>query len=109
MNNLRNQVQLIGHLGKDVNIKELENGRKVATASIATKDVYKNKKGEKVVETQWHQIIGWGKNAVNMESFLRKGKEVAVRGKLTYRKYTDKNGTTRYFTEVVVNELLLVN
>ncbi len=109
MNNLRNQVQLIGHLGKDVKIKELENGRKVATASIATKDIYKNKKGEKVVETQWHQIIGWGKNAINMENFLRKGKEVAVRGKLTYRKYTDKNGMTRYFTEVVVNELLLVN
>ncbi|HHB77656.1 MAG TPA: single-stranded DNA-binding protein [Saprospiraceae bacterium] len=109
MNNLRNQVQLIGHLGKNVNIKELDNGRKVATTSIATKYVYENKKGEKVVETQWHQLVGWGKNATNMESFLRKGKEVAVRGKLTYRKYTDKQGLTRYLTEVVVNELLLVN
>ena len=109
MNNLRNQVQLIGHLGKDVNIKELTNGHKVATASLATKDIYQNKKGEKVVETQWHKIIGWGKNASNMENFLRKGKEVAVRGKLTYRKYTDNNGITKYFTEVVVSELLLVN
>jgi len=109
MNNLRNQVQLVGHLGKDVDIKELSNGRKVATASLATKDIYQNKKGEKVIETQWHKIIGWGKNASNMENFLRKGKEVAVRGKLTYRKYTDKNGTTKYFTEVDVSELLLVN
>jgi len=109
MNNLRNQVQLIGHLGKNVDIKELESGRKVATASIATKDIYQNKKGEKVVETQWHKIIGWGKNATNMESFLSKGKEVAIRGKLTYRKFNDKNGVTRYYTEVVVNELLLVN
>ncbi len=109
MNNLRNQVQLIGHLGKDVEFKELESGKKVATASLATKSIYQNKKGEKVVETQWHKIVGWGKNATNMESFLRKGKEVAVRGKLTYRKFTDKSGQARYLTEIVVKELLLVS
>lgn len=109
MNNLRNQVQLIGHLGNDITIKELENGRKVATASIATKDIYTNKKGERIIETQWHKIVGWGKNAINMDNLLRKGKEVAVRGKLMHRKYTNKEGITKYYTEIVINELLLVN
>ncbi len=109
MNNLRNQVQLIGHLGQEVNVKELADGKKLATASIATKDIYENNKGQKIIETQWHKIVGWGKNAITMENLLRKGKEVAVRGKLVHRKYTDQEGNIKQYTEVVIREMLLVS
>ena len=106
MSSLRNSVQLIGHLGKDPEVKQLESGRFVAKVSIATNDIYKNAKGEKVIETQWHNLVTWGKNAENMQKILRKGDEVAVQGKLTHRSYEDKEGVTRYVTEVVVNEFV---
>ena len=61
MSNLRNNVQLIGRLGKSPEVKQLESGRFVANVSIATNDIYKNSKGEKVIETQWHNLVAWGK------------------------------------------------
>ena len=106
MSSLRNSVQLIGHLGKDPEVKQLESGRFVAKVSIATNDIYKNAKGEKVIETQWHNLVTWGKNAENMQKICRKGDEVAVQGKLTHRSYEDKEGVTRYVTEVVVSEFV---
>ena len=71
MNLLKNSVQLIGHLGKDPEVRQLEEGKVVARVSIATSDAYKNAKGEKVIETQWHNLVGWGRVAERMEKFLK--------------------------------------
>lgn len=108
MNALRNKVQLIGNLGNDPEIKSLENGRKLAKFSLATNEVYRNAKGEKVTETQWHNVIAWGKTAEIIEQYLSKGREVALEGKLTSRSYETASGEKRYVTEVVANELLML-
>ncbi|MCP3927477.1 MAG: single-stranded DNA-binding protein [Bacteroidetes bacterium] len=109
MNNLRNKIQLIGNLGKEVEYRKLENGNSMARISMATKEVFKNSEGEKVIDVQWHNLIGWGKVADIMQVFMKKGKEVAVQGKLTHRSWEDKSGQKRYMSEVVVNEFLLLN
>ncbi len=108
MTALRNKVQLIGHVGNDPEIKNFETGKKLANLTLATSEVYKNDKGEKVEETQWHKVVAWGNTAEIIEKYVGKGKEIAVEGKLVHRSYDDKNGEKRYFTEVVVNELLLL-
>ena len=108
MNSLKNRVQLIGHLGMNPEIKTLESGTKLAKFSMATNDYYKNAKGEKVEETEWHNIIAWNKTAELAEMFLEKGKEVAIEGKLTTRSWNDEKGNKRYITEVVCNEILFL-
>ncbi|OYQ33917.1 single-stranded DNA-binding protein [Flavobacterium cyanobacteriorum] len=108
MNALRNKVQLIGNAGNDPEIKTFEAGRKLARFVIATNESYYNDKGEKITDTQWHTITAWGKTADIIEKYVKKGKEVAVEGKLTHRAYDDKNGDKRYITEVVVNDILLL-
>ncbi len=108
MSTLKNKVQLIGNVGNDPEITNLESGKKVAKFSLATNEYYKNSKGEKQQDTQWYTIVAWGKTAGIIEKYVTKGKEIAVAGKLTSRTYEDKNGTTRYVTEVVVSELLLL-
>lgn len=108
MNALRNKVQLIGNLGNDPEIITLESGKKLAKFSIATNETYKNQKGERVTDTQWHNVVAWGKTADIVENYVTKGKEVAVEGKLTTRSWDDKEGNKRYTTEVVCNELLLL-
>jgi len=108
MNAMRNRVQLIGHVGNDPEIKNLEGGKKVANFTIATNDSYKNEKGEKVEQTEWHKVVAWGKTAEIIEKYVTKGKEIAIDGKLTHRSYEDKNGEKRYITEVVANDVLLL-
>lgn len=108
MNTLRNKVQLIGHVGNAPEIVTLESGRKLAKFSIATNETYKNNKGEKITDTQWHNVVAWGKTAELVENYVPKGKEIGVEGKLTSRTYEDKEGIKRYITEVVCNELLLL-
>jgi len=108
MSTLRNKVQLIGHVGNTPEILNLETGKKLAKFSIATNESYKNSKGEKVTDTQWHNIVAWGKTADLIEKFAPKGKEVGIEGKLTTRSYEDKEGVKRYITEVVCSELLLM-
>jgi len=108
MNNLKNKVQLIGNLGMNPEIKTLESGKKLAKFSIATNESYKNAKGEKIEDTQWHNLIAWGKTADIVEQYLQKGNEVAIEGKLSNRTYEDKDGNKRYVTEIVVNELLML-
>jgi len=108
MNALRNKVQLIGNLGNDPEIINLENGSKLAKFSLATNENYKDASGEKVTDTQWHNIVAWGKTAEIIENYVTKGKEVAVEGKLTSRSYDDKEGNKRYITEVVCNELVML-
>ena len=109
MNNLRNSVRLIGHLGRDPEMKELPEGNALIRVSLATKEVRKNKKGEKIEEVQWHQLIGWGKTAELMNTLLKKGKQIAIDGKLVHRTYEDKNGVKRTISEVVVSEFVLMN
>ena len=108
MNALRNKVQLIGHVGQEPEIKNLEGGKKLANLSLATKDVYVSKKGDQMEETQWHNIVAWGKTAEIIEKFVEKGKQIGITGRLTSRSYDDKEGNKRYVTEVVVSELLLM-
>jgi single-strand DNA-binding protein len=104
---LKNKVQLIGNLGNAPEIKNLDGDKKMARFSIATNETYRNAKGEKVTETQWHTLIAWGKVADIVEKYLQKGTEVAIEGKLMNRSYNDKEGNKKYITEVQVNEILL--
>ncbi|HOP12533.1 single-stranded DNA-binding protein [Lentimicrobium sp.] len=108
MNSLRNRVQLIGHLGADPEVKTFENNRKVARLSLATNDEYTDKEGQKVKQTQWHQLVVWGRLADTCEKYLVKGREVAIEGKLTYRTWNDKDGKSHNITEIMVNELLMM-
>src|SRR4051794_16409988 len=103
---LRNKVQLIGNLGAAPEIKTLDSGKKMARFSIATHENYRNAKGEKVTETQWHNLVAWGKVADIAEKYLTKGKEIVIEGKLVSRSYNDKEGSKKFITEVQVNELL---
>ncbi|MBF6607458.1 MAG: single-stranded DNA-binding protein [Flavobacterium sp.] len=109
MSTLRNTVRLIGNTGQDPEIMNLDSGKKLAKFTLATNETYKTDKGEKVTDTQWHNVVAWGKTAEIIEKYVTKGKEVAIEGKLTHRSYDDKNGDKKYFTEVVVNELLLLS
>ena len=108
MNTLRNKVQLIGNLGNNPEIITLESGKKLAKMSIATNETYKNAQGEKVTDTQWHNVVAWNKTAEIIEKYLQKGSEIAIEGKLTSRSYDDKDGSKKYITEVVCNELLML-
>lgn len=108
MNALKNKVQLIGHLGKAPEVKTLESGKKMARFTVATNESYRNAKGEKVEETQWHNLVAWGKVAEIIEKYLDKGKEVAIEGKLLNRSYTDKDGVKKYISEIQVFELLML-
>ncbi len=105
---LKNKVQLIGNLGNNPEVKTLDGGKKMARFSVATNESYRNAQGEKIVETQWHNLIAWGKVADIVEKFLQKGSEVALEGKLINRSYNDKEGNKKYITEIQVNELLML-
>ncbi len=108
MNTLRNRVQLIGNVGQDPEIKNLEGGRKLANISLATNDSYTNDKGEKITDTQWHRLTAWGNTAELIEKFVTKGKEIAITGKLSYKSYDDKNGEKRYQTEITISEIQFI-
>ncbi|HEX5151575.1 MAG TPA: single-stranded DNA-binding protein [Parafilimonas sp.] len=105
---LKNKVQLIGNLGGNPEIRTTESGKKMARFSVATNETYRSAKGDKVTETQWHNLIAWGRVADIAEQYLFKGSEVAIEGKLINRNYTDKDGIKRYVTEVQVNEVLML-
>ena len=108
MYNLRNKVQLIGNLGNNPDVKTTESGKKLARFPLATHESYTNDKGEKIKETQWHNVVAWGKTATVVEKYLTKGREVVVEGKLVTRNYTDKSGNKKYATEVVAAEILML-
>ncbi len=105
---LKNKVQLIGNLGAAPEVKTMESGKKMVRFSVATSETYKNSKGERVKETQWHNVVAWGQVAEIANKYLTKGKEVAIEGKLISRNYIDKAGIKKYITEVHANELLLL-
>lgn len=108
MSTLRNKVQLIGNVGNAPEILNLESGKKLAKFTVATNESYKNAKGEKITDTQWHNIVAWGKVAGLVENYVPKGKEIGIEGKITSRSYEDKDGVKRYITEIVCSELLLL-
>ena len=105
---LKNKVQLIGNLGNAPEVRSTESGKKLVRFSVATNEQYKNAKGEKVTETQWHNLIAWGTIADIAEKYLTKGTEVAIEGKLINRNYMDKEGNKKHVTEIQVNELLML-
>ena len=105
---LKNKVQLIGNLGNAPEVRNTETGKKLVRFSVATNEQYKNAKGERVTETQWHNLIAWGKVADIVEKYLVKGTEVAIEGKLINRNYMDKEGNKKYITEIQVTELLML-
>jgi len=105
---LRNKVTLIGHTGKDVEVVNFENGGIKASVSLATNDYYTNAQGEKVEDTQWHNLVAFGKIAEIMQKHVAKGKEIAVEGKITYRSYDTQDGQKRYITEIRIDELVLL-
>ena len=106
MKSMRNSVHLIGHLGKDPEIKVFGDHKR-ASFSIATNDSYKNQKGDKVQETQWHNVVIWGKLAEVVEKYLKKGQEVAIEGRLVHRVY-ETQGEKRYITEINVHDFLML-
>ncbi len=108
MNTLRNKVQLIGNLGQNPEIRTFDNGKSVARFSLATTDSYRDSTGKKITETQWHNLVAWGNLAKIAEKYLIKGSEVAVEGKLTHRVYDDKEGKKKYYTEVVISDLVMM-
>ena len=105
---MKNSVQLIGHVGQEPEIKNLEGGKKLANISIATNEVYYKDNGDKVEQTQWHRVTAWGKTADIIERFVTKGKEIAIEGKLTHRSYDDKDGNKRYTTEIVASDMQML-
>jgi single-strand DNA-binding protein len=108
MKTLRNSVQLIGRLGKDPEVKSFDSGKTKASFSIATSETYKNQKGEKVQDTQWHNLVIWGKLADVAGKYLKKGAEIAVEGKLVHRAYDTAKGEKRYITEITVNDFVML-
>ena len=108
MNALTNRVQLIGNLGTNPEVKTMDAGTKMARFRMATNESYRNNKGEKITETQWHTVIAWGKIAEIAEKYLVKGKEVIIEGKLVNRSYNDKEGHKKYVTEVQVLDMMML-
>ncbi len=108
MNSLKNRVMLIGNLGQDPDTKTIESGKKVTHFTLATDDSYKNSDGQKVSETTWHNIVAWNGLADIAGRYLKKGHQVVVEGRIVYRNYEDKKGVTKYITEIVLNDLVLL-
>ncbi len=100
-----NKCILFGNVGKDPDIRNLEGDKKVAKFSLATNKYSKNPAGEKVTNTTWHNIVVWDKLAELVEKFIKKGSSLIVEGEISYRSYTDKDGVTKYFTEIIGKEL----
>lgn len=104
----QNQVILTGFLGRDPKVEEYEGGRKKAFFTLATNQVFRDKTGQMQEETQWHSLVAWGKLADQAANFLRKGDKISVSGRINYRKYTDKNGAEKLFTEIIMQSLSIL-
>lgn len=109
MNSIRNSVRLVGNLGMDPEVKTFDTNKKLAKLSLATSESYKNEKGERVNDTQWHNLVIWGAQAQIAADLLKKGDEIVIEGRLNNRSYIDKDGNKKYTSEIVVNEFLKTN
>tara|TARA_R110000868_G_scaffold293684_2_gene554174 strand:+ start:405 stop:848 length:444 start_codon:yes stop_codon:yes gene_type:complete len=103
-----NKVILIGHLGADPEIKTIESGSKVTNFSIATTERYKDKEGNPVDKTEWHNIVMWNKLAEIAEKWLKKGSQVYLEGSLRTRSWDDQNGNKRYTTEILARNMTML-
>ena len=106
MQTLRNNVQLIGNLGQDPEIINLESGKKLAKFSIATNESYKDKNGEKVEQTYWHNIVAWDRLADFVKEYLERGQLVSIEGSLRSRSWTNKDGTIVKISEIVASQII---
>ena len=104
-----NKVILIGNLGKDPDIRYLDNGVAVANMSIATTENYKNKKGDRVSQTEWHEIVLWRGLAEIAEKYLKKGSSVYIEGKIRTNKWVDKEGVTRNKVEIMADKMNMLS
>lgn len=104
-----NKVILLGYLGKDPEVRHLENDRVVANFSLATSEVYTNKQGERITTTEWHNIVLWDGKLVKLaEKYLKKGKQIYLEGKITNRSYKNKEEITKYISEVIGKEITFI-
>ena len=103
-----NKVILVGNLGKDPEVRYLDSGVAVANFSLATTENYKNKEGERVSQTEWHNIVLWRGLAEVAEKWLKKGSSVYIEGKIKTRKWEDKEGNTRYTTEILADNMTML-
>ena len=108
MSTIKNQVVLIGNLGNDPEVTNFDSGSRIAKFSMATNETYKNENGEKTTQTEWHNIVVWGNLVSIVEKYLKKGSEVCIKGKITYRNYQDKQDITKYITEIKADEVLML-
>ncbi|MFC2129045.1 single-stranded DNA-binding protein [Bacteroidota bacterium] len=104
-----NKVILIGNVGKDPEVRHLENGGPVARFSLATSETFTNKNGEKVTTTEWHNVVFWRRLAEVVEKYVTKGSKLYVEGKITHRTWDDKEGNKRYTTEIVGNTMQMLD
>ena len=102
-----NKVILVGNLGKDPEVRFFDNDRKKASFSLATSETY-NREGEKITRTEWHNVVLWGRLAEIAEAYLKKGRQVYIEGKISSRSYEDKEGNTRYITEINGQQMQLL-
>ena len=103
-----NKVILVGNLGKDPEVRYLDSGVAVANFSLATTESYKNKEGERVNQTEWHNIVLWRGLAEVAEKYLKKGASIYIEGKIKTRKWEDKEGITRYSTEILGDNMTML-
>ena len=103
-----NKVILLDNLGKDPEVRHLENDRMRASFTLATNETYRHREGARVTTTEWHNVVLWTPLAKIAEQYLKKGKQVYIEGKLTNRSYVDKEGQTKYITEIVGQNLVLL-
>lgn len=103
-----NKVILVGNLGKDPEVRTLENGAKVANFTLATSETYKNREGQRVTTTEWHNIVLWRGLADIADRFLKKGNQVYIEGKIKTRSWDDKDGVKRYTTEILGDNLTML-
>ena len=103
-----NKVILLGNLGKDPEVRAIDNGRKVARFSLATTESYRNQQGERVENTEWHNVVFWGPVTEVIEKYLKKGNSVYIEGKISNRSYDDNDGVKKYVTEIVGQNLTLL-
>ena len=106
MKNLKNSVQLIGHLGQTPEVSNLDKGKKIARFSLATNESYKGADGQRNTNTTWHNLVAWDAKADYIEKYLSKGNEVLIQGRISNRTYEDKSGQTKYISEIIISDIL---
>lgn len=106
---MQNKVILIGNLGANPELKTTQNNKNVLSIGLATNEVYKNDKDERIEKTEWHNLVFFGNRAVSLSKYCKKGSKIAIEGKLQTRTYTDKSGVDKYITEIVVNDVLFLD